>query len=379
MKPELTRGTLLAAALALAGLACSLPIDIPFLSGGEEQAPTPPAVESRPAEEIAPTELPTEEPAGVLESAGGPESLDLDDPAIYKEPIGFVNSYQVELSFDFNATAADGSPVSGFVQASGARTLSPDAMSMSFDGQGEQDLTADLPLKFSLIDGVFTVFSPEVNCATLPAGEFTDPFAILVDLGGFLTGQAERARPDETVNGVDTYRFALDTSNVEDTELVESGEVTSGMLYLAREGGYVVRLEMSGTGVSEMLSGDPELVGDVEYLLNYYDFNLPVTISPPEECASQAGGPPTDYPLTDDAAEVFNFGGLVSYTSQMDFEAVVQFYKDEMPAAGWTLTDEVALGSLALLSFENSDGTVQVSVSYDEGTDQVQVTILSGE
>lgn len=363
--------------LALAGLACSLPIDLPFLPGGDETAP--PAVELQPAEVATPVVPPTEEPAGLLESVGGPESLDLDDPATYQEPIGLVDSYQVELRFDFNATAADGRPVSGFVQANGARTLSPEAMSMSFDGQGEQDLTTELPLKFSLIEGVFTVSSPDMNCATLPAGEFTDPYAILIDLGGFLTGQALRARPDETVNGVDTYRFALDTSNVDETELVDSGEVSSGMIYMAKEGGYVVRLEMSGRGASEMLSGDPDLVGDVDYLLSYFDFNLPVTIAPPQECASQTGGSSADFPLTQDAAEVFNFGGLVSYTSQMDFQAVVQFYKDEMPPAGWTLTEEVTLGSLALLTFENSDGTVQVSVSYDEGVDQVQVTILSSE
>jgi hypothetical protein len=348
---------------------------LPFLSGADEPA----AVEVQPAEpvQVQPAELPTEEPEPAVDSSGGPESLNLDDPAVYQEPIGLVDSYRVELSYTFNGTAADGSPVSGIVQANGARTLSPEAMSMSFDGQGAEDLSAELPLKFSLIGGTYTIYSQDVGCATLPAGEFDDPFTILVDLGGFLTGQAARVRPDEEVNGVPVYRFALDNSNVDPSEL-DVEEITSGAIYVAKQGGYVVRLEMAGRGTSEMLSGDPALVGDVTYLLSYFDFDQPVTIAPPEECASQAGGGTSEFPMVEDAAEVFAMAGLTSYTSKLDFEAVIQFYKDQMPGAGWNLSDEIVMGSLALLTFNSGDRSAQVTVTYDQGSDQVSVAILTG-
>ena len=372
MKLELPRGIVLAAALSIAGLACSLP-SLPFLPGADEPA----AVEAQPAKpvQVHPAELPTEEP--VVDSSGGPESLNLDDPAVYQEPIGLVDSYRVELTYTFNGTAADGSPVSGNVSGTGARTLQPEAMSMSFDGQGAEDLSADLPLKFSLIGGTYTIYAQDVGCATLPAGEFDDPFTILVDLGGFLTGQAARVRPDEVVNGVPVYRFALDNSNVEPSEL-DVEQITSGAIYVAKQGGYLVRLEMAGRGTSEMLSGDPALLGDVTYLLSYFDFDQPVTIAPPEECASQAGGGTSEFPMVEDAADVFAMAGLTSYTSRLDFEAVLQFYKDQMPQAGWTLAEEFVAGPLGLLTFTSGDRSAQVTVTYDQGSDQVSVAILTG-
>ena len=373
MKLEPRRGVVLAAALGIAVLACSLP-SLPFLPGAEEPA----AVEGQSAgqgepAQAEPVEPPTQPP---VDSSGGPESLNLDDPAVYQEPIGLVDSYRVELSYTFNGTAADGSPVSGIVQANGARTLSPEAMSMSFDGQGAEDLSAELPLKFSLIGGTYTIYSQDVGCATLPAGEFDDPFTILVDLGGFLTGQAARMRPDEEVNGVPVYRFALENSNVEPSEL-DVEEITSGAIYVAKEGEYLVRLEMAGRGTSDMLSGDPALVGDVNYLLNYFDFDQPVTITPPEECAAQAGGT-GEFPMVEDATDVFAMAGLMSYTSKLDFEAVLQFYKDQMPQAGWTLAEEFVAGPVGLMTFTNGDRSAQVTVTYDQGSDQVSVAILSG-
>jgi len=371
MKLELPRGVVLAAALAIAGLACSLP-SLPFLPGGEEPA----AVEVQPAEPVQ-VQPATEEPEAPTASSGGPGSLNLDDPAVYQEPIGQVDSYRVELTYTFNGTAADGSPVSGNVSGTGARTLSPEAMSMSFDGQGAEDLSAELPLKFSLIGGTYTIYAQDVGCATLPAGEFDDPFTILVDLGGFLTGQAARVRPDEEVNGVPVYRFALDNSNVEPSEL-DVEEITGGAVFVAKQGGYLVRLEMAGRGTSEMLSGDPALVGDVTYLLNYFDFDQPVTIAPPEECASQAGGGTGEFPMVEDATDVFAMAGLMSYTSKLDFEAVLQFYKDQMPQAGWTLAEEFVAGPLGLLTFTSGDRSAQVTVTYDQGSDQVSVAILSG-
>ena len=371
MKLELPRGVVLAAALAIAGLACSLP-SLPLLPGGEEPA----AVEVQPAEPVQ-VQPATEEPEAPTASSGGPESLNLDDPAVYQEPIGQVDSYRVELTYTFNGTAADGSPVSGNVSGTGARTLSPEAMSMSFDGQGAEDLSAELPLKFSLIGGTYTIHAQDVGCATLPAGEFDDPFTILVDLGGFLTGQAARVRPDEEVNGVPVYRFALDNSNVEPSEL-DVEEITGGAVFVAKLGGYLVRLEMAGRGTSEMLSGDPALVGDVTYLLNYFDFDQPVTIAPPEECAAQAGGGTSEFPMVEDATEVFAMAGLTSYTSKLDFEAVLQFYKDQMPQAGWTLAEEFVAGPLGLLTFTSGDRSAQVTVTYDQGSDQVSVAILTG-
>lgn len=349
--------------LGCAALACNLP----FLAGSDEPAPPEVPVGEQPT--------PQGQPAVSGDSDGGPESLNLDDPAVYQEPADRVQSYRIALSYSFQAVGADGSPVVGRVDASGARTLNPLAMSMAFEGAGSPELASQLPLKFSLIEGSYTIYSQTVGCATIPAGELDNPFALLLDLGGFLTGQAARVRPDEVVNGVEVYRFAIDKSNVDETEL-DVASIDSGAIYVAKEGAYIVRLELAGRGTNEALSGDPSLEGEVSYRLDYFDFDQPVAVAVPAECAEAAA---SDYPMVDDAFDIAGVAGLLSYDTHQEFSAVVQFYKDQMPLAGWTQAEEFIVGPLALLTFSGADGTVQVTVTSDASTQVVSVVILEVE
>jgi hypothetical protein len=82
--------------------------------------------------------------------------------------------------------------------------------------------------------------------------------------------------------------------------------------------------------------------------------------------------------MVEDATDEFAMAGLMSYTSKLDFEAVLQFYMDQMPQAGWTLAEEFVAGPLGLLTFTNGDRSAQVTVTYDQGSDQVSVAILTG-
>jgi len=148
-------------------------------------------------------------------------------------------------------------------------------MNMTFDGIDNANMSGALPFSFSLIDNSYTFSAPLVGCASIPAGEIQDPFTLLIDAGGFLQGNASRMRPDDVINGIPAYGFSLDASNVEPGEL-DIAQFDSGSIYLAKDGGYLVRLEMNGRGTSEMLSGSPELEGEITYTLNYSDFNQSV-------------------------------------------------------------------------------------------------------
>lgn len=361
---SITRRRLLAGVvLGCAALACNLP----FLAGGDEPAPPEVPVGEQPT--------PQDQPPVSGDSGGGPESLNLDDPTVYQEPADRVQSYRIVLSYSFEAVTADGSPIIGRVDANGARTLNPLAMSMAFEGEGSPELASQLPLKFSLIEGIYTIYSQTVGCATIPAGRLDNPFALLLDIGGFLTGSAPRVRPDEVVNGVEAYRFAIESSNVDETEL-DVGSIDSGAIYVAKEGAYILRLEMAGRGTNEALSGDLSLEGDVRYRLDYSDFDQPVTVAVPAECGEAAA---SDYPMVDDAFDIAGVAGLLSYDTHQEFSAVVQFYKDQMPQAGWTLAEEFIVGPLALLTFSGADGTIQVTVTSDASTQVISVVILEIE
>ncbi len=364
------RIALLPLALAATTLACNLL--------GSDEPESPPAAESdssqtSQSESGQPADQPAEDPQSGPDSGNGPDFLDLDDPLTYQEPQDLLSSYRIALSFSFEGIGADGSPVQGAVMADGERTLDPLAMNMTFDGLDNASLSGELPFSFSLIDNIYTFSAPLFGCATIPAGEFQDPFALLIDTGGFLLGNAPRMRPDDVINGVPVYSFSLDTSNVEPGEL-DIAQFDSGTVYIAKDGGYLVRLEMNGSGTSEMLSGSPDLEGDITYDLNYFDFNQTVEIKPPEGCTQDSSE--LEYPVTPDAYQLSTVLGITSYKTDLPLEDVIQFYRDEMPAAGWTLEEEFVSGPIALLSFAGDAGTVQITLNFDEATDTVDVGII---
>lgn len=363
----------LLAVLAFAALSCNLlPTSADDLAATAESAIS----DLELPEELGEPEAPPPEPATSLDSAGGPESLNLDDPATYAEPVEQISSYRFTMRYAFEADSG----VRGSVTGTGERTVVPSATRVRFEAFDDAVQPAELPFEFSIIENVVSATSPEFDtgCLTFPSGTLmASPLSILIDLEGFLTGEAPRMRPDEEVNGVATYRFALDSSNVVQDAL-DVAEVTDGTIYLARDGGYVVRLELNGTGPSEMLSGDADLVGRLAYSLDYYDFNQPLQIVPPAGCEQITPEAVPEYPVTADAYQLSSTFGIVSYKSDLPLEEVAQFYRDEMAAAGWTLTDEFSGGPAVLMTFSGEAGTVQVTLGFDEASGSVDVGIIGG-
>jgi len=365
------RLALLPFVLAASTMACSL-------LEADEPDPAPSSDsdsgQSAESDSSSPAEQPADDPSTGQSSAGGPEFLDLDDPLTYTEPQELLNSYRIALSFTFEGTGADGTPLQGAVTADGERVLEPLAMSMTFDGLDTANLSGELPFSFSLIDNTYHFSAPLFGCASIPAGEFEDPFSTLIDMGGFLSGSATRMRPDDVINGIPVYGFSLDASNLAPDEL-EIAQFDSGTAYIAQDGGYLVRLEMTGRGTSEMLSGSPETEGEISYELNYFDFNQAFDIAPPEDCDQATAE--FDYPVTPDAYQLSTALGITSYKSDLPFEEVIQFYRDEMAADGWTLSEEFVTGPIAVLSFSSDTGSVQITLTHDEGSGTVDVGIFA--
>lgn len=156
---------------------------------------------------------------------------------------------------------------------------------------------------------------------------------------------------------------------------LEIAQFDSGTAYIAQDGGYLVRLEMTGRGTSEMLSGSPETEGEISYELNYFDFNQAFDITPPEDCDQATDE--LEYPVTDDAYQLSTTFGITSYKSDLPFEEVIQFYRDEMAADGWTLSEEFVTGPIAVLSFNSDTGSVQITLTHDEGSGTVDVGIFA--
>jgi hypothetical protein len=133
-------------------------------------------------------------------------------------------------------------------------------------------------------------------------------------------------------------------------------------------------MEADGQGFGLSGVSDPTSNGHMVYQVDYSDFNAPIEITAPEDC----GAGDSEYPMLDDAVNVNSFGDVLSYDTATPFNDVVEFYKTEMAAAGYTLDSEFATDPTALLTFSKDGENVTVSVVDSPTGDGLTVVITKG-
>jgi len=301
------------------------------------------------------------------DSGAGPETLDLDNPDLFAQPA--VEYYRESLFYTFTGALEDGSPVTGTVNGLGAFGHLPTASTLEFYAEGNAMMGVGTVFTFTQIENTTYIFTQDTGCITFYNEEADNPYEVMLDTGGLLGGTAHRVRPDEVVNGVDTYQFQIDATTMDssDPTTYDMKEIYDGRIYIAKEGGYVVRLWIEGLGQSEVLSGSTVIDGDIYYELNFFDFNIPVEIMPPATCSAEVEVG-SDYPVMEDAFEYNAFTGLISYKTKFTFDEVVAFYKTEMENLGWSITQELISAPVAVFGFSKDGAEVQITVSEDEGS-----------
>ncbi|MEW5989278.1 MAG: hypothetical protein AB1791_21845 [Chloroflexota bacterium] len=371
--------------LALAGLACNA------FSGGSEE--TPAATKSAPVQSTSPEETtgqsgessaagettpaePTAAPSTGDSGGGLADLLNLDASNNFGAPTE-VNSYRISFDMTFEGTDANGGPVNGRITAEGAQVRDPAAYTFTFGAEGDGE-TAGTLFTFMQVGGTTYMIMPQAGCMSSQASGEENPFTALTASGG-MVGEVEGARRvgEEEVNGVQTTVYEFDDQALNMLEATYGvWSQVEGRVYVAQDGGYVVRVVIDAQGNAGLLAGGADTgEGTIHYELNYYDFNQPIEIVAPEECLTTAAD---QYPTLDDAFESSTMGGLVFYKTNHTFDEVVEFYKTEMAAAGWTLGEEMTFAPAAFLTFSKEGETVQVSIAADQSSGATTVTIMAG-
>ncbi len=101
-----------------------------------------------------------------------------------------------------------------------------------------------------------------------------------------------------------------------------------------------------------------------------------------ETAAASLGEAPQDIPVIETGKEDFVSGEfLVSYSVPMSFQEVVDFYKKEMPANGWTKVDanSVETEKTAALNYEKSGRTAAVTININPINQHTIVLIVIAE
>ena len=341
--------------LTLAALACG-GVGVTTEPAG---APPPPPTEAGAQPETSPPVV-----------SGPSSTLDLDNPALYNQPEG-ITTYLTTMDYRFEAPG----PVTGSVRLEGATQVEPYETALEFDTEGRAVMGGGETFYFTQIAGTqYTVYQG-FDCLTGTPGAQENPFSTMLDIGGMLTGDAQYIG-EEMVNNIPTYAYAITQDNVDTTDPAGIGveSIKEARIHIARDGGYVVRLLINGTGRASVLSGDAALTGDVYYELNYLDFGVPVDIQVPPGCPV-SGAVESEYPVTDDAVNLTNVAGVVTFETGLSMEAAVNFYKTEMPALGCGAPQEAATPQLTTLTFSCTSGMVNV-VLASNGAGGVSVTIF---
>jgi hypothetical protein len=96
---------------------------------------------------------------------------------------------------------------------------------------------------------------------------------------------------------------------------------------------------------------------------------------------SNSGEIPEDIPvLPGENEQLFGSNELVSYTTGMDINSVVEFYKTEMPNKGWEKGDQDSLetSNIAYLYFKKQDRSASVVISVNPLNNKTLVVITIG-
>jgi hypothetical protein len=378
--------------LAVATLACSVGSKAP--TSQSEQSPTlapeAPATEAQPPEAEA-TETPTAEAVETpevemteapLESTeGGQEEANLDLNSSISG-LESLNSYRASFRFDWNGIKGD-QPVTGYMAMRSAFVREPPAQELYFEGQGfEGDADQGLgQVSFIQVGDTAWFYESESDSwMQVPAGSldfaeglFFQPEDLLED---FDVSKGRRNLLPEQVNGVQTHKYTFDENDFDLSDPSTGEQVTraKGEVYVAVDGGYVVRLVVDADFNYE---NPDELFeeGNVKMTFDISDVNQPIIIEPPAEAEAQAGGR-DDIPMLPDAEVDFASAELISYRTASSAEDTAGFYQEKMTKNGWTAEDDtMTFEGGAFLNYTKGNETASIIISSEENETSVLINV----
>jgi hypothetical protein len=269
----------------------SLPPDTPEPTVAPAEPTAAPTDAAPPAEPTAaPTEAPTEAPAEPTappptdtpapppptEAPQAPDDEYTFDPAAWEESLTTLSSFRQKVVLDFTA---DGTGVHSKVTYQGEVTMDPMALhsTLTVEGQAASELPSNR-VEVIWIGEQAWVKVGRRPWVAVPVTALESEYAgQAVGVGELLpyVPQARRVMPDETINGIPCKHYVYDVSDLE----TEAGMTSAqGDIWVAKDGGYVVRLTMNGHGT---YYGTYTSSGTLNLVYDLYDVNAPISINPP--------------------------------------------------------------------------------------------------
>jgi len=362
-------------ALLLAGLVLVI-----AACGGDketsERADTTVAATSKPADTPVPTLVPT----SAAEEELAPDQV---------TKVTDMNSYRSTIDLQWQGTLTNGQEITAAMNMMIEYVRDPKAQHISMYGSSlsAQGFTKDQPLEMYII-GDKTYMYLMGTWMQAPSSDSTeglgDTFLMTSD-DVLKNAKSAKYEGRETINGVETKHYSFDEKGLDATEMAGSKvDQAKGDIWVAVDGNYVVKMDTTliGTdmGVPSETGNETLSNGSMHMVMDVTDVNKPITIEIPTE-ALEAGQPPEDIPIPDDAAELVNMFGMITYNTDMTAQDLHDFYKAEMPNNGWTETSDEAFGDLFMMEYTKDGSTANITITADSqsGKTSVMITVQEPE
>jgi hypothetical protein len=213
----------------------------------------------------------------------------------------------------------------------------PRERQLSIEKQG--DVADPSPVWLAEAGGVAYALGGDGGCtASVLSPDYSAAGAL--EPAGMLTGVLGAAEAGvEDVNGVAANHYTFDERALGQLGLAKA----TGEVWVAAEGGYVVRYVATTTGDADTfgdgLAGTLSMVYELTGITGQ-----PAVIEAPASCPAGL----VDAPRLPDAAELQNTPGLLVYATGASLADAAAFYLAELPARGWVLDGDLAsAGSVA--------------------------------
>ena len=335
-----------------------------------------PAATQKPADTPVPTPVPT----SAAEEELAPDQV---------TQVSDMNSYRAAIDIQWQGTMTNSQKIESSMKMQIEYVREPRAEHLSIYGTSfaSQGFTEDQPLEMYTVGDTTYMYVAGMWMQT-PSGDSTeglgDTFLMTSD-DVLKNAKNSKYVGREKVNGVDTKHYTFDETALQSADMAGSKiDRAEGDVWIAVDGSYVVKMDatMYGKELSVPAETGSEVTADgsMRMVMNVTDVNKPITIEVPQE-ALDANKPPEDIPVPDDAADVSNLFGMITYTTAKTPQEIHDFYKAEMPKNGWTETGDDSFGDMFMMQYTKDGSTASVTITADatSGKTSVMITVQEPE
>ena len=185
-------------------------------------------------------------------------------------------------------------------------------------------------------------------CVASFANPQLDPATVVPDLPVRLpkVSKMTSVGTEETVNGILTQPYTFDAAGVTS----KAGAVVTGKLWLSKENGTLVKLDMSLTGGTDFFDADTSGTFTWAYQVQPLDATKAAIL--PVDCPL----PLPKLPAVQDTSKMMEFPGYVSFETSLSPDDLLAFYQKNLPAGQFSLVDDIRSGTEAASMIYSAGG-----------------------